>query len=150
MVMLIFFIGGCAGSTSGGIKVIRHVIFFKNSYLEFKRILRPRAVVPLRLNGQIVRPQILTNILVFLLIYLILAATGTFALAMFGSDFETSFGAVVSCLGNVGLGMGDIGPTDHFGGFPPGVKWILTILMLLGRLELFTILVLFTPYFWKG
>lgn len=150
LVVILLFLGASAGSTAGGIKIIRHLVFMKNSFLEFKRILHPRAVVPLRLNGQVVRPQILTHILVFLLIYLIVFITGTLSVTLFGIDFETSVGAVATSLGNVGPAIGKVGPVDNFAWLPDGVKWILSFLMLLGRLELFTILVLFTPFFWRN
>ncbi|MBK7409111.1 MAG: TrkH family potassium uptake protein [Saprospirales bacterium] len=150
LVIILLFLGGSAGSTAGGIKVIRHLVFMKNSFLEFKRILHPRAIVPLRLNGQIVRPQVMTHILVFLLIYLIMFIFGTFVLTVFGLDLETSIGAVATSLGNVGPGIGKVGPVDNFAWLPEGVKWVLSFFMLLGRLELFTILVLFTPFFWKS
>jgi len=150
LVVILLLIGASAGSTAGGIKIIRHIVFIKNSYLEFKRILHPRAVVPLRINGQIVRPQILTNILVFLLVYMILVVVGVFSLTVFRIDFETSLGAVATCITNVGPGIGKVGPVDNFAWLPAGVKWILSFLMLVGRLELFTILVLFTPYFWRN
>lgn len=125
-------------------------MFLKNSILEFKRILHPRAVVPLKLNGQVVRPKIMTHILVFLLLYLILFVAGSVAVSLLGLDFETSIGAVATSLGNVGPGIGGVGPDQTFAWLPGSVKWILTALMLMGRLELFTILVLFTPYFWKS
>lgn len=150
LVVILLFLGASAGSTAGGIKIIRHLVFMKNSFLEFKRILHPRAIVPLRLNGQVVRPQILTHILVFLLIYLIVFIVGTLSLTLFDLDFETSIGAVATSLGNVGPGIGKVGPVDNFAWLPGGVKWILSFLMLLGRLELFTILVLFTPFFWRN
>ena len=147
---ILLFVGACSGSTSGGIKIIRHLVFLKNSILEFKRILHPRAVVPLKLNGQVVRPKIMTHILVFLLLYLILFVAGSVAVSLLGLDFETSIGAVATSLGNVGPGIGGVGPDLTFAWLPGSVKWILTALMLMGRLELFTILVLFTPYFWKS
>ena len=150
IIVILLFTGGSAGSTAGGIKIIRHLVFMKNSVLEFKRILHPRAIVPLRINGQVVRPQVLTHILVFLLIYLILFVLGTFALSLYGLDFETAIGAAASAIGNVGPAIGKVGPVDNFAWLPDGVKWILSFLMLLGRLELFTILVLFTPFFWRN
>jgi trk system potassium uptake protein TrkH len=153
MEMLFFvllFLGACAGSTSGGIKLIRHLVFFKNSLLEFKRILHPRAIVPLKLNGAVVRPQIMTHILVFLLIYLMLFVTGSIVVTGLGLDFKTAIGTVATSLGNVGPGIGSVGPVDNFAWLPDSVKWILSFLMLLGRLELFTILLLFTSYFWRN
>jgi trk system potassium uptake protein TrkH len=147
---LLLFVGACAGSTSGGIKIIRNLVFFKNSILEFKRILHPRAVIPLRLNGEIVKGRIITHIIIFLLLYLSLFMMGSLLLAAMGLDFMTAIGAVATCLGNVGPGIGKVGPVDNFAWLPGNIKLVLSFLMLLGRLELFTILVLFTPYFWKA
>jgi trk system potassium uptake protein TrkH len=152
--LLLFFIlmfsGACAGSTSGGIKLVRHIVFFKNSILEFKRILHPRAIVPLKLSGSVVPPRIMTHILVFLLIYLALFITGSLVLAAMGIDFTTAIGAVATSLGNVGPGIGKVGPMDNFAWLPDAAKYTLCFIMLAGRLELFTILVFFTPYFWKS
>lgn len=153
-ITMIFFIllfsGACAGSTSGGIKLIRHLVFFKNSRLEFKRILHPRAVLPLKINEQVVKPRIITHIIIFLLLYLFLFVFGSIILSMIGYDFQTAIGAVATSLGNVGPGIGDVGPVDNFAHLGDGTKWFLAFLMLMGRLELFTILVLMTPYFWKS
>ena len=147
---LLLFVGACAGSTSGGIKVIRHLAFVKNTYLEFKRIVHPRAVVPLKINGERVRGRVVTHIMNFLLIYLLIFVLGSMVLSLAGHDLETSFGAVASTLGNVGPGIGRVGPIDDYAFFSPFVKIFLCFLMLLGRLELFTILVLFTPFFWRA
>ncbi len=147
---ILLFFGACAGSTSGGIKIIRHLVFFKNSFLEFKRILHPRAVVPLKLNGAVVPAKIMTHIIIFLFLYLILFVLGSIVLSILGLDFLTAIGAVATSLGNVGPAIGKVGPVDNFAWLTPSMKLILAFLMLLGRLELFTILVLFTPYFWKS
>lgn len=147
--MFLFF-GASAGSTSGGIKFIRHLVFFKNSFLEFKRIVHPRAVVPLKINGERVTGKIITHIMNFLLIYLMIFTIGSVIVALLGYDIITSFGAVASALGNVGPAIGRVGPMDNFAFFDPFTKIFLSFLMLLGRLELFTILVLFTPYFWRA
>jgi trk system potassium uptake protein TrkH len=152
MTMLFFillFTGAMAGSTSGGIKLIRHLVFLKNSILEFKRILHPNAVIPLKLNGQVVKPKVMTHILVFLLVYLFLFVFGAIFLSLQGIDFATAAGASATSLGNVGPGIGQVGPVDNFAWLPDASKLLLAFFMLLGRLELFTILVLFTPYFWK-
>jgi len=147
---ILIFLGACAGSTSGGIKLIRHLVFFKNSFLEFKRILHPRAIVPLKLNGQVVAPRIMTHIIIFLLLYMILFVFGSIVLSVMGLDFLTAIGAVATSLGNVGPGIGEVGPVDNFAWLPWYIKLFLAFLMLLGRLELFTILVLFSPYFWRS
>ena len=147
---MLLFLGACAGSTAGGIKFVRHLAFFKNSWLEFKRIVHPRAVVPLKINGDRVTGKIITHIMNFLLIYLMIFVTGSVIISLMGYDILTSFGAVATCLGNVGPGIGKVGPVDNFAFFDPFSKVFLSFLMLLGRLELFTILVLFTPYFWRA
>jgi len=147
--MLLFF-GACAGSTSGGIKFVRHLAFVKNSYLEFKRIVHPRAVVPLKINGDRVTGKVITHIMNFLLIYLAIFVLGSIVMSLAGYDMITSFGSVATSLGNVGPAIGLVGPMDNFAFFSPFAKLFLCFLMLLGRLELFTILVLFTPYFWRA
>ena len=107
-------------------------------------------VLPIKLNGVSISPKIMSHILVFLLLYLALFILGSFAVSIMGLDFETATSSVATALGNVGPGIGKIGPTDNFAWLPNNVKITLSFLMLLGRLELFTILVLFTPYFWKS
>jgi trk system potassium uptake protein TrkH len=146
---ILMFLGACAGSTSGGIKIIRHLVFFKNSLLEFKRIIHPRAIVPLKLNGKVVAPRIMTHIIIFLLLYMMLFVMSSIAVSVMGLDFDTAIGAVATSLGNVGPGIGKVGPVDNFAWLSWEIKLFLSFLMLLGRLEIFTILVLFTPYFWK-
>jgi len=150
IIFLLLFVGGCAGSTGGGIKIIRHLVFIKNSWLEFKRILHPRAIVPLKVNGETVAPRIMTHIIIFLLLYLLLTLVGSLALSVMGIDFATAVGATATSLGNVGPAIGDVGPVDNFAWMPPAAKVWLGLLMIMGRLEIFTILVLFTPYFWKS
>ncbi len=153
IVMVIFlclFLGGCAGSTAGGIKIIRHLVFIKNSYLEFKRILHPRAIVPLKISGEVVAPRVMTHIIIFLLLYLLLTLLGSLALSVMGIDFATAIGATATSIGNVGPAIGKVGPTDNFAWMPPAAKWVLSVLMIMGRLEIFTILVLLTPFFWKS
>lgn len=146
---ILLFLGASAGSTSGGIKIIRHLVFFRNSFLEFKRILHPRAIIPLKLNGKRVPGRILTHIIIFLLLYLILFVLGSIILTIMGLDFMTAIGAAATSLGNVGPGIGEVGPVDNFAHLSQPIKVFLVFYMLLGRLELFTILVLFTPYFWR-
>lgn len=150
---LIFFIllfaGGCAGSTAGGIKFVRHAVFFKHTVMEFKRILHPQAIIPLKLDKKSVPTKIVNRIMTFLLTYLLIIFVGMFVLSIAGHDLETAVSAVATSLGNVGPGIGDVSPANNFAFFGPGIKVFLAILMLIGRLELFTILVIFTPYFWR-
>ncbi|MEB2780537.1 potassium transporter TrkG [Algoriphagus sp. C2-6-M1] len=147
---LLLFMGGCAGSTAGGIKFVRHLTFIKNSWLEFKRLVHPRAIVPLMINGDRVTGRIITHIMNFLLIYLLTFVLGGLALSLMGYDLATSLGAVATSLGNIGPGIGRVGPVDNFAFFSPTAKIFLSFIMLLGRLELFTILILFTPFFWRA
>jgi len=150
MFFLLLFFGACAGSTSGGIKIVRHLTFVRNAYLEFKRIMHPRAVVPLKINGERVTGKIITHIMNFLLLYLMIFVVGSIILSIAGYDLATSIGAVATTLGNVGPAIGLIGPIDNYAFFSPLIKIFLCFLMLLGRLELFTVLVLFTPFFWRA
>lgn len=147
---ILLFLGGSAGSTAGGIKFVRHLTFFKNAWLEFKRLIHPRAIVPLVINGDRVTGRIITHIMNFLLIYLLIFVFGSLTLSLMGYDLLTSLGAVATCLANVGPGIGRVGPTDNFAFFSAEAKIFLSFIMLLGRLELFTILILFTPFFWRA
>lgn len=145
----LFFFGGCAGSTSGGIKIMRIVVLLKNSYYKLHRILHSSAVIPVRLNRRAVSDQIITNVLAFFMIYLLIFFISSIALTIVEPDLESAMGAVASSLGNIGPGLGDFGPAYSFYELRPAGKWLLAFLMLLGRLELFTVLVLFSPAFWK-
>lgn len=146
---LLMFLGASAGSTAGGIKVIRHTLLFKNSFLELKRQLHPSAVIPVRLNNQAVSRDITYNVLAFVMIYLLIFGLGVFLISFTGVDFNTALGAVATCLGNIGPGLGSVGPVNNFAHISDFGKWLLSFLMLLGRLELFTVLMLFNPNFWQ-
>ncbi|NNC96119.1 MAG: TrkH family potassium uptake protein [Chitinophagales bacterium] len=149
IILIIMFIGGSAGSTAGGVKIIRHLILFKNSILELRRLIHPSAVIAVRINKRAIGDKITYNVLAFIIIYVVIFAVGSALLAFTGVDFTTSIGAVATSLANIGPGLGEVGPAGHFGNIPDASKWILTFLMLLGRLELFTVLILFTTYFWS-
>jgi trk system potassium uptake protein TrkH len=146
---MLMFVGASAGSTAGGVKIVRHIILLKNSFLELRRQIHPSAVLPVRLNKKAVTPQITYNVMAFMIIYFIIFALGSIIMASLGNDFLSSIGSVATCLGNIGPGFGSVGPVDNFAGISPLGKWVLSLLMLLGRLELFTVLILFTPYFWN-
>lgn len=146
---MLMFIGASAGSTAGGVKVIRHVVLVKNSILELKRLIHPNAVLPLRVNSKPVSKDITFNVLAFMIIYFMIFALGSIVIASMGVDFETSIGAVATSIGNIGPGLGTVGPVYNFAHLPILGKWVLSFLMLLGRLELFTVLILFTPFFWR-
>lgn len=146
---LLMFLGGSTGSTAGGIKVVRHTLLFKNSFLEMKRQLHPSAVIPVRLNGVAVHQNITYNVLAFVMIYLLIFGIGVFLLSFSGVEFDTALGAVATSLGNIGPGLGEVGPVNNFYSITPFGKWLLSFLMLLGRLELFTVLMLFNMNFWQ-
>jgi len=154
LLLLVFFLflfsGGCAGSTGGGIKIVRHLLLFKNSLQELRRLIHPRAVIPVRYNNHSVPQEIISNILAFFLFYIFIFILGSIIMASLGLDFMSAIGAVATSLGNVGPALGTVGPTDNFANIPDIGKWFLSFLMLLGRLELFTILVIFSPAFWKS
>ncbi len=145
----LFFFGGCAGSTGGGIKIMRIVLLMKNSYYELRRMLHPNAVIPVRFNGRAVSEQNITNVLAFFMIYILIFFFGSILLTIFDPSLESAMGAVASSLGNIGPGLGNFGPAYSFYDLHPAGKWLLSTLMLLGRLELFTVLVLFSPAFWR-
>lgn len=146
---LLMFIGASAGSTSGGVKIVRHIVLLKNSILEMKRQVHPSAIIPVRINGKAVTQDITFNVLAFFIIYITIFAIGSAVVALIGVDFMTAIGAVATSLGNIGPGIGSVGPVDNFAHLPGAAKWVLSFLMLLGRLELFTVLILLTPYFWN-
>jgi trk system potassium uptake protein TrkH len=148
----LLFTGGMAGSTAGGIKVIRHLIMVRNSIYEFKRMLHPRAIVPVRFNNTIIPEPMIYNVLAFFIIYVVIFIISSLILAGISTvnmDLMTALSATATCLGNVGPGVGNVGPVNNFFDISASGKWLLSFLMVIGRLELFTVLVLFTPYFWK-
>jgi len=151
---MLLFLGACAGSTSGGIKMIRHLVFFKNSILEFKRLLHPAAYIRLKVDENVVNGRIITHILVFLLCYLFVFLFGTVVmtliLEMDPTPFLSAIGSTATCIGNVGPAIGSVGPMDNFAHIPDIGKVFLSFLMIVGRLEVFTILIIFTPYFWRS
>jgi trk system potassium uptake protein TrkH len=145
----LMFLGGSAGSTAGGIKVMRHLLIIKNGLLEFKRTLHPNAVIPVRYNNKTVKEHIVYNIIAFFVLYMLLFIIGALVLGALGLDFDTAIGGAASSLGNVGPAFGDLNPLSNFNGLPALGKWWCAFLMLAGRLELFTVLILMTPYFWR-
>lgn len=145
----LMFMGGSAGSTSGGVKGVRHYLMIKSGLLEFNRALHPNAVLPIRYNKGIVQENVLHTIYGFFILYMISFIIGALVFSFLGLDFVTSIGVAASSLGNVGPALGDFGPAFSFYEMSTGSKWWASFLMLLGRLELFTVLILFTPFFWK-
>ena len=146
----LMFLGGSAGSTSGGIKVVRHLLTIRNAFVEFKRTLHPNAILPVRYNSRSVDRSIIFNILAFFILYMLSWIIGASVLGVLGLDFDTALGGSASALGNVGPAFGGLSPVDNYGWLPSAAKWWMSFLMLIGRLELFTVLILLTPFFWRN
>ena len=150
---VLLFFGACAGSTSGGIKMIRHLAFLKTCFMELRRILHPRAFLRMKIDQEIVPSKTTMHILVFLLFYLIIFVFGVLIVSnILGPDptaFKTATGAIATSLGNVGPSIGSLGPVDNFAHLNAPTKIFLAIYMVIGRLELFTIIIIFTPTFWR-
>jgi len=149
LLMLMFF-GGCAGSTTGSIKIIRIMVLFKKGYQELHKIIHPRAVVPIRVNAKPITPEIISSITSFFLIYLFIFLVSTLlVLAAEDLPIITAISACAASIGNVGPGLGEVGPAGNYANLTSFTKIVLSFLMIIGRLELFTILVIFTPAFWR-
>jgi trk/ktr system potassium uptake protein len=146
----LMFLGGSAGSTAGGVKIVRHLMMIKNGFLEFKRTLHPNAILPVRYNKKAIDGTIVFNILAFFILYMLSFIVGALVFSFLGLSFESSIGVAASSLGNVGPALGDFGPVNNFYEMPAIGKWWASFLMLIGRLELFTVLILLTPFFWRN
>lgn len=149
MLLLIMLVGACAGSTSGGLKCIRVFVLFKVLMNEFKHILHPNAVLPLRIDKQVAPPSLLSTVMAFCFIYIIIIFGSSIFLSAIGIDFIEAIGCSVSALGNMGPALGSFGPASTWNSMPDAGKWLMSFLMLIGRLEIFTVILLFTPNFWK-
>jgi len=147
--LMLMIMGGCTSSTAGGLKMVRIVVLLKNARNQFLHALMPRSYSSVRLDGHVLPNDTVFKILAMLSVYLILMVFSTFFLQVIGLDFETSIGTVVSALGNTGPALGLTGPAFTWSWLPAIAKWYLSFLMLVGRLEIFTVIVLFTPMFWK-
>lgn len=149
ILFLMMFVGGCAGSTGGGIKVVRIVTLFKLSLRELRRLIHPRGIFHLRLNRMVVRKDIISVITGFAFLYVFSLLVTTIVVAAGGYDILSSFSTALATVGNIGPGFSRVGPTMNYAFFSGGIKWFLSLAMLLGRLEIYTVLVVFTPWFWK-
>jgi trk system potassium uptake protein TrkH len=147
--LLLSCIAVSSGSTGGGIKMIRTLVLVKQAGREFLKLLHPSAVNPMKIGGQVVANNIVFAVLGFIFLYFMSIATMTFALLISGLDFISSFSAVIACINNAGPGLGVVGPASNFGMLTDFQVWVCTLAMLIGRLEIFTVLILFTPAFWK-
>lgn len=149
VLILLMFVGGCSGSTGGGIKVIRILTLFKQAILEMKRLAHPRGVFHMSVGGKSVHYKVVHMISGFFFLYILVLLATFFVVASAGMDFTTSMTTALVTVGNIGPGFGRIGPAENYGFFPDYVKIFLSFSMLVGRLELYTVLVLFTPGFWR-
>ena len=145
----LMFIGACSGSTSGAMKCARISILFKVMWNEFKRIVHPNAVIPVRMTGRIIPTAVQSAILAYTVIYIFMLVLGLFVNMAFGVDFLDAFSLSVASVGNVGPALGNYGPMDSFATLPAAVKWFSAFQMLVGRLEFFAVLLLLTPVFWR-
>ena len=149
LILMLMFIGGSAGSTGGGVKVVRILLLIKNSYHELKRLIHPNAVINVKYNKHTVPSKIVTNVMAFLVLYVGVFTLSVIVMSLCMPDIDSAISSVATTLGNIGPGFGSIGPTENFSSLPGWSKWFLSFLMLLGRLELFTVLILFSKAFWK-
>jgi trk system potassium uptake protein TrkH len=142
-------VAASSGSTGGGIKMIRTLVLFKQAGREFLKLLHPAAINPMKIGGQVVPNNIVFAVLGFIFLYFMTVVTLTFALVISGLDFISAFSAVIACINNAGPGLGVVGPAGNYGILTDFQTWICTLAMLAGRLEIFTLLIIFTPQFWK-
>ena len=142
-------IAASSGSTGGGIKMVRTLILFKQAGREFLKLLHPVVVNPMKIGGSVVPNNIVFAVLGFIFLYFMTVVTLTFALLISGLDFISAFSAIIACINNAGPGLGMVGPAGNYGVLSDFQTWVCTLAMLVGRLEIFTVLILFTPHFWR-
>ena len=149
MIFFLMLTGACAGSTAGGIKWVRLAIIMKNGVAEFQRRIHPNAIIPVKLNEKAVPQQTINNIMAFLIFYVFIIVITVVIFCASGVNFDESIGAAVSAIGNVGISIGQFGPAGTYAEFPMVAKWVMSFVMLIGRLEIFTVLLLFTRALWR-
>lgn len=148
-IFFLMFTGACAGSTAGGIKWVRLSIIFKNGIAEFQRRIHPNAIIPVKFSNKNVSQQTINNIMAFLIFYILIIVITVVIFCACGINFDEAIGSSVSAIGNVGISIGQFGPSGTYAEFPAIAKWVMSMVMLIGRLEIFTILLLFTRVLWK-
>lgn len=149
LLLVMMFVGGSSGSTGGSVKPGRYLIIINRTYIELKKMLHPKAVFPLRFGGRFISEDLLINVLQFLFLYFGFLTAGFLFLSTLGVDMVTSLSAAITCLGNIGPGFNMVGPMRNFSLLPDSGKYALSVLMLVGRLEIYPILVIFMPQFWR-
>ncbi|RPI93703.1 MAG: TrkH family potassium uptake protein, partial [Spirochaetales bacterium] len=149
VLFLLMFIGGSSGSTAGGIKVFRIVILLKQAFIEMLFLIHPRGIFTLKVNNGVVRKDLVYSVAGFFFLYIFMLLCTSLVVASSGYDLTTSFTTALATLGNIGPGFGEVGPANNYAFFPDYVKWFLSFAMLVGRLELYTVLIILTPEFWR-
>jgi trk system potassium uptake protein len=149
LLLLLMLMGGCVGSTAGGIKVARMQMALKAVAREIRLFMQPQAVIPVKQDQKMLDDSVLQPVLAFVALYLLAAATGTWAMTWFAPDLTTAVSAVLACMGGVGPGLSAVGPTQNYAALSPGGHMVLVLLMLAGRLEFYTLLCVFMPAFWR-
>ncbi len=149
ILLFCMFVGGCAGSTGGGMKVMRIMLLCKHSYKELFRLIHPRSVNRVKMGKTVVADDVISGVWGFFILWIGLFVLAAFIVAGTGVDVVTSFAASLACIGNIGPGIGGVGPTENFAWLPDTAKWVLTFCMVLGRLEIYTVIILFVPEFWR-
>jgi len=150
VILLLMFIGGCAGSTGGGIKVSRYLIMFKGISRQIMKLIHPQAVIPLRMGKDVISQEVLDNVQTFFFLYMLILGASVLFLASLGLDLVSSISAVAATLGNVGPGLNLVGPMTNYSALPMAAKAVLSFCMLIGRLELYTVLVILSSRFWRN
>lgn len=145
----LMFMGGCSGSTSGGMKQIRIFILIRFVYTEIVKLLHPNAVRPVKIGGESIDQKVVTNVAGFFVSVVLISMISVLIISGFTGDIATSFGAVAAHINNIGPGLGDVGPTDNYGWLPDASKWLLSFLMIVGRLEVYTVIILLAPSYWR-
>jgi len=148
ILLALMFIGGCTSSTGGGIKNVRVLVLLKEMGSELKKLFHPHGIFPIKIGDKSIPENAVSNVVVFIALYMLIFLFGVMAMAGLGLDIDTSIGAVAATLGNVGPGIGTVGPVENYSHIPILGKWVLSFLMMTGRLEIFTVLVIFTRDFW--
>jgi trk system potassium uptake protein TrkH len=149
LIFFAMFLGGSTGSTAGGIKMARHVILIKNVQRMFRQLISPNAIISIRLNSNAVDEDTNNSILSFIAIYILIFITGSFIMMIIGVDIQSAASSVATCMAGIGPGLGSVGPAGNFAHLPVAGKALLTFIMLVGRLEIYTVIMLFTRTFWS-
>ncbi len=149
LLFLLMFLGGSAGSTGGGMKHMRLLVLLKQGRQELVRLVHPRAVKRVKIGGRVVPNDVVAGVVSFFILYMLLYVLASFVMAALGLDVLTAFASVAACIGNIGPGLGSVGPAENYAHIPTLGKWVLMFCMLLGRLEIYTVLVFFIPEFWR-